>query len=269
MDGHLPYLPEAEHDRWGGSKLRNLQDEMDDQVWEFNGGRRPWWQRKALEGLYDGTIRQMDAEIERVLGALADRGVLEETLVVVTSDHGEGFGEPSFVRPGARMSGHGQGIHEVLLHVPLVVKAPGQKRERTVDDVATLTAFPDAVQSTLGGENPDFVPDKPVVASSDGLEEPMEERARAYCEDIYRFDGEANAVYDGSGTEVTKEESWRDRSVTIRVRDPRVRYPTGEDTEHIEDRFELMQDVDVRGEGASVDEVGDATKDRLEKLGYI
>jgi arylsulfatase A-like enzyme len=270
MDGHLPYLPEAEYDRWGGSTLRDLQDEMDDQVWEFNGGQRPWWQRKALEGLYDGTIRQMDTEIKRVLGALEHRGVLDETLVVITSDHGEGFGEPSFVRPGARISGHGQGIHEVLLHVPLVVKAPGQKREQTVNDVATLTAFPDAVRSMLDGESPGFVPRKPVVASSDGLEKPMEKRSQAYCEDISRFDGEAKAVYGGSGTEVIKHELWRDQSASIRVRDSKVQYRVdGDASACVEERFGSIQDAGVQNEGSPIEEVGEATKNRLENLGYI
>jgi arylsulfatase A-like enzyme len=135
MDAHLPYLPDREHDRWGGKKLRSLQDEMDDQVWEFNGGQRPWWQRKALEGLYDGTIHQMDAQVDRIVRELRARGELEDTLLVVTSDHGEGFGEPSRIRPNARVAAHGAGIHEVLCHVPLVVSGPGQSEGAVADPV--------------------------------------------------------------------------------------------------------------------------------------
>lgn len=270
MDGHLPYLPDEEYDEWGGTKLRKLQDEMDDQVWEFNGGQRAWWQRKALEGLYDGTIRQMDAEVERLLGVLEERGALDDTLVVVTSDHGEGFGESSFVRPGARMSGHGQGIHEVLLHVPLVVKAPGQKEGRRVEKVASLTQFPEAIRAVLNGGDPDFVPRDSVVASSYGLEEPMKERASKYCEDIYRFDGDAHTFYEGSGTSVTKYEAWRDQSAVVGVRDSKIRYLREDDDEgRVEDHVVELRDQTVRSTGGGVEEVGDATQKRLEDLGYI
>ena len=151
MDGHLPYLPDEEYDEWGGTKLRKLQDEMDDQVWEFNGGQRAWWQRKALEGLYDGTIRQMDAQLRRIVETLDDRGELENTLLVVTADHGEGFGEPSRIRPDARVAAHGAGIHEALQHVPLVVKRPGQSEGAVVEEPASLTEFPRVVRAAREG----------------------------------------------------------------------------------------------------------------------
>jgi arylsulfatase A-like enzyme len=277
MDGHLPYLPDEEYDRWGGSKLRDLQAEMDDQVWEFNGGRRPWWQRKALEGLYDGTIRQMDAEIERVLGALANRGVLEETLVVVTSDHGEGFGEPSRIRgdrdsakPNARVAAHGAGIHEVLCHVPLVVQFPEQTGREQVESVASLTEFPAVVDSVIsGGANRDaFVPDDPVVASSHGLEEPMEERAQRYTDDFYRFNGDARTVYEGAGQDVTKFLSWREKRATIRVNDAKSSFrSTDGDRGRVGDAFGTLCELHVRQkrDGSSLDT---AAEERLKDLGY-
>lgn len=270
MDGHLPYLPGDEHDKWGGPILQNLQNDMEDQVWEFNGGQRPWWQRKALEGLYDGAIYQMDEQLRRLVSNLKDQGILEDTLLVVTSDHGEGFGEPSFVRPGARMSGHGQGIHESLLHVPLVVKVPGQTTGRRVGDVASLTNFPTAVRAVTDGQSPSFVPDEPVVASSYGLEEPMKERASKYCDDIYRFDGEAHACYEGSGTAVTKYELWRDRSATVHVNNSKSMYcvePDGMNT--VKQRFDDITQRGVRSDSKGVAAADEATQQRLEDLGYI
>jgi arylsulfatase A-like enzyme len=270
MDGHLPYLPDSEFDEWGGKRLRSLQDQMDDQVWEFNGGQRPWWQRRALEGLYDGTIRQMDAQIERIVRELEARDVLSDTLLVITSDHGEGFGEPSHVRPGARIAGHGQGIHEVLVHVPLLVKHPGQTTGSRIDDPATLTQFPAAVRTAVDGHKPQFVPDEPVVVYSDGLEEPMKERANKYCADITRFDGEASAVYDGSGTKVEKYISWRDYGATVRVRDAKIRYGLAdEENGHVVSRFDQLTAMDVRTDTDGVEEINTTTRQRLEDLGYV
>ncbi len=272
MDGHLPYEPDAGHDGWGGPTLRDLQEEMTDQVWEFNGGQRPWWQRKALEGLYDGTIHQMDNQVGRVVRALDERGELDDTLVVITSDHGEGFGEPSRVRPGARVAAHGAGVHEVLLHVPLVVRAPGQREGERVSEVASLTRFPAAVRALLDDELRDdaFVPDGPVVASSHGLEEPMEERAARYCDDLWRFNGDARAVYRDEDGFVRKDVTWRDEAASILVCDAKASSKTGTDgaRDRVESAFAAIEDRGVRDESEGLGDVDEATQKRLEDLGY-
>ena len=86
----------------------------------------PPWNRafpdsSADLGAYEGAIGYMDSELTRVLGELERRGVLENTVVVVTSDHGEAFGEH-------RLFNHGHALYMPLLHVPLVIHAPGRLR---------------------------------------------------------------------------------------------------------------------------------------------
>jgi arylsulfatase A-like enzyme len=68
---------------------------------------------------YDASIAYLDAELERLLTVLERRGLLANTIVVVTSDHGEEFGEHGFV-------GHGESLYAQVLSVPLVVIAPGR-----------------------------------------------------------------------------------------------------------------------------------------------
>lgn len=279
MDGHLPYLPDHEHDKWGGSKLRNLQNDMDDQVWEFNGGQRPWWQRKALEGLYDGTIHQMDTQLRHVVKTLEQRGELNDTLLVITSDHGEGFGEPSLIRgdrnssrPNARVAAHGAGIHEVLTHVPLVVQFPKQTSAATVSEVASLTEFPTVVRNVRSGVDTrgGFVPDGPVIASSHGLEEPMEERAERYTGDFYRFNGDCRAVYEGSGNDVTKYLSWREKRATVEVNSVKsVFKKKNDDGGHVDEVFSEIIELDTREDSGGFEDIDDATQQRLEDLGYV
>lgn len=271
MDAHLPYLPDSEYDQWGGKKLHRLQQEMDDQVWEFNGGRRPWWQRKALEGLYDGTIRQMDRQLERIVHELEANDELEDTMLVITSDHGEGFGEPSRIRPNARVAAHGAGIHEVLTHVPLVLQYPGQTTGERIDRVASLTEFPAVVESVLTGDGDgSFVPDSgSVFCSSHGLEEPMEERALRYTGDLYRFNGDCRAVYEGTGTRISKFLSWRERRATIRVNNAKSSYKTSDDDRgRVDEAFGDIEDLGVRREQTNVD-IDTATEERLKDLGYM
>ena len=270
MDGHLPYLPDDEYDRWGGKRLRRLQDGMDDQVWEFNGGQRPWWQRKALEGLYDGTIRQMDAQVERTLDTLRASGTLDDTLVVVTADHGEGFGEPSRIRPDARVAAHGAGIHEVLCHVPLVARPPGGIDAERVSEPASLTQFPTVVRRVLRGDSVTdaFVPDGDVVVSSHGLEEPMEERALRYTGDLYRFNGDCRAVVRADGTATRTYLSWRDRRCRVDGYDAKTAYRASETDDGVVD--EVFADVGNRGVRTDSDaEMDAATEERLKDLGYM
>lgn len=73
--------------------------------------------RGKAYGLYQGGIRSMDDVMERMLSELESRGVLRNTIVVVTSDHGELFGEHG-------LRGHGNSLYRPVLHVPLVILAP-------------------------------------------------------------------------------------------------------------------------------------------------
>lgn len=68
-------------------------------------------------GRYDGAIAYMDREIGRILAQLRERDVLDRTVVIVTSDHGELFGEHG-------QHGHGNSLWQPVLHVPLLIRLP-------------------------------------------------------------------------------------------------------------------------------------------------
>jgi arylsulfatase A-like enzyme len=68
---------------------------------------------------YDGEIRYWDDQFGRLLASLEERGLLEDTIVVVTSDHGEEFLEHQRL-------GHGYHLYEESVRVPLLIRAPGR-----------------------------------------------------------------------------------------------------------------------------------------------
>jgi arylsulfatase A-like enzyme len=91
--------------------------------------------------LYDEEILYTDRQIGRLLDALQAAGLNDSTLLVVTSDHGEGLNEHGWWM-------HGVSVHEGELRVPLIVKLPGQTTARVVttptqlaDLVPTLTEW--------------------------------------------------------------------------------------------------------------------------------
>ena len=71
-----------------------------------------------MRHLYRRAISYMDAWLGDVLGALAAREMLDNTLVLVTADHGESFGENGLLA-------HGFSVAEQLIHVPLIGAGPG------------------------------------------------------------------------------------------------------------------------------------------------
>ncbi|HET8644947.1 MAG TPA: sulfatase-like hydrolase/transferase, partial [Vicinamibacteria bacterium] len=96
-----------------------------------------------LRGLYDAEVRMADYEVGRVLEAIAQEGLAPDTLVVVTSDHGE-----AFLEQGAMV--HGTSLQQEMLRVPLIVHLPGQSSAARVPQrVPTVDVLP-TVLDALG-----------------------------------------------------------------------------------------------------------------------
>ena len=94
---------------------------------------------------YDDCIAALDIEIGRLLDALDARGSLENTLVVITSDHGEHFGDRG-------LFGHGNSLYHPLIDVPLIVIPPGRDRLATpliVAEPVSLRDIPSTVVDLL------------------------------------------------------------------------------------------------------------------------
>jgi arylsulfatase A-like enzyme len=84
-----------------------------------------------------------------VLNELEDRNILDETIVVITADHGEAFGEHG-------RFGHHPYLYDELLRVPLIVHAPGIE-PRTIDQQVSLLDLGPTLYDLLDIETPDAV----------------------------------------------------------------------------------------------------------------
>ena len=78
--------------------------------------------RRMFDG-YDNGVHYCDEHIGRLLNALADQGVLDETAVIITADHGENLGE-------LNIYGDHQTADQITCRVPLIVKWPGVTKPR-------------------------------------------------------------------------------------------------------------------------------------------
>jgi arylsulfatase A-like enzyme len=79
-----------------------------------------------LRGIYREEIRWADLHVGRLLETLAELGIEDETLVLITSDHGE-----EFQSRGKRI-GHCVGLYEEDIHVPLILLDPRVKKPRQI-----------------------------------------------------------------------------------------------------------------------------------------
>jgi arylsulfatase A-like enzyme len=93
----------------------------------------------GIRGVYDASLRELDRSTRDVLRGLKRRGLLEHTVFVFTSDHGEALGEH-------QLMDHFYGMYEPLVHVPLLIRAPRLAPGRVSHPVSTSQLF-----ATLGG----------------------------------------------------------------------------------------------------------------------
>jgi len=83
-----------------------------------------------VRALYQAAVTRVDEEIGTLDRLLATRSLQRDTVLVVTSDHGEGFD------PGLKRLHHGGRLHEDLLHVPLIIRWKGHVGPGVVKGVA-------------------------------------------------------------------------------------------------------------------------------------
>jgi arylsulfatase A-like enzyme len=82
--------------------------------------------------LYDANLRYADWAVGEVLRMLGGAGILGQTLVIVTSDHGEAFGEHGYVW-------HEDAIHDEVSRIPLIVRFPSKELSGESIDCLTQT----------------------------------------------------------------------------------------------------------------------------------
>ncbi len=171
-DAHGPYDPPEGHvRRFGLSRLP--RDERDDLLFQRvrlargqgpSDGRDP----KALlaritdflRDTYDDCVASLDGEIGLLFDDLRSRHLLDNTIVIVTSDHGEEFGDHS-------LFGHGVSLYEPEVHVPLIVLGPGVPKGRSVGEAVSLRDLPATVAGLLGHAADSPFPGRSVLANLD------------------------------------------------------------------------------------------------------
>ncbi len=185
MDTHAPYYPRDPYfSRYSADRspmqilnfLRRFGDVFD----RLHKGTGPLTvdQKELVVNCYDSEIGYFDQNFGLLLRLLSNRGLLDDTVIFLTADHGEEFWEH-----GAW--GHFVRMYDFNLHVPLLMKCPGlspvgrriSKQVRNIDIFPTILDLLDiAPQQELSGvsllpyiDEPDSAAELPVVSEGGGV----------------------------------------------------------------------------------------------------
>ncbi|MCP5113683.1 MAG: sulfatase, partial [bacterium] len=163
MDAHAPYIPPPPFDAlFPGRDLSMTKPRYDSLMKENDAGLRTMSEaeRSHYVSQYDGGIAYLDSHFERLIETLKARGLYDDTMIILTSDHGEGFGEHYVVQ-------HGRSPYQTEIHVPLVIKYPGQETGRDVDTLTSHVDLLPTILDVIGAEAPAGLQGMSLLASPD------------------------------------------------------------------------------------------------------
>ncbi len=121
---------------------------------------------------YDGEIAFADAQVGRLVRYLKEKGIYDNTVIVLAGDHGESLGEH-----GEKT--HGFFIYNATMHVPLIIRVPGSPGGRTVADPVSLVDLMPTMLGAVGVEVPAEVQGKSLLARVRGDEAQAADRERS------------------------------------------------------------------------------------------
>jgi arylsulfatase A-like enzyme len=206
MDSHMPYVPPAPfNSRFEGrdphfkpyADHTRLTDAVD-----YGKRHVSAAERKHLVSQYDGGIAYVDSEIGNLVARLRELGLYENTLIIITGDHGEAFGERDIIQ-------HTRGsAHQDQIHVPLLIKYPGQHEARRSDDLVSHVDLMPTVLDLVGYAAPPGLQGRslrlPRAEDSDAVY--SEARAAGALSTSPRFRGVRRAIFAGSWKLITSTE---------------------------------------------------------------
>jgi arylsulfatase len=103
---------------------------------------------------YAGLIAQIDLEVGRIVSALESKGILDNTVIIFSSDHGDYLGDHGLRGKGS--------FYEGACHVPMIVRHPRLDRSASSDDLVTLTDVTATMIGLAGRGVPSYVDSRPL-----------------------------------------------------------------------------------------------------------
>lgn len=108
----------------------------------------PDWALRNIRENYAGSAALVDSYFGRMISNLEGRRLLDNSLVIVTADHGQALKEHGFY-------GHGTFLHDEIVQIPLIVRRPRLKKEKPGDGYQNLVKVPKMIETEIEGGSGD------------------------------------------------------------------------------------------------------------------
>jgi arylsulfatase A-like enzyme len=150
VDAHSPYLlPPGGSYRFGSAPRTDAEWWFLAEGWTQADKRRlPPAARTLVHDAYDNCLASLDERLGELIDELQSRGVLDQTLIIVTADHGEGMGEHG-------LFDHGESLYRTEIGVPLLIVPPADRGRSpiAVEESVSLRDLPATIVDLIGLAN--------------------------------------------------------------------------------------------------------------------
>jgi len=284
LEPHLEYRPAKQHAEKQLPEGVRYEEAMDvsQDAWGYIAGDVEMSERdfEILRALYRAEISYLYGKTEAVIDMLKAAGEWDDTLFIVTSDHGENIGEHGLMD-------HQYALYDTLLHVPLFVHG-GPFDGSDIDDMVQLLDIPPTVLDVLDIEAPDAREQFQGVSFH-----PDAESKREYAVAEYLAPQPSMAALEKRVGKLPEDVRLYDRSLRA-IRTDRYKYVRGSDgaqelydvrsdptetndiadterdiVDELDEQLDAWLDSFEHAESAGEVAMDDDTKSRLEDLGYL
>ncbi len=223
-----------------------------------------------VRDLYDAEIRTFDNHLRDLFNLLDSAGLLENSLIVFTADHGENLGEHHFIAHGHP--------YEKALHIPLFFLFPdGQWAGTRIDTLVQNTDTVPTIMDLMGVEIPDGIDGRsllPLMGSeSDGE---YIEREKLFAIGYQTDTGRTYGLFDGTHRLIVEFGKWGDvgsdseiqlYDITVDPEEKRNLYE--QEREVLKDMAPLLGHMVVASHEGHSHEMDNQTLEMLASLGYL
>lgn len=243
MDAHEPYNPSREY------LTRFRADDCDvDVSWHLRSLNEEYTaaEKDCINDRYDACLSYLDERIGQLLEELESRDLFEETLIIVTSDHGKCLGEHEYM-------GVGTFLYDELVQVPLLI-SPATETEPGVErELVSHIDVHDMILRAIGTDELESAPG--VISETMGPHQDVDVNDRELPESgLRRVNYDGNVMIRDVGTgEITRPDS--------------SEFEGRAQLERIEEKF--LQERQEASRTAEATEMDADVENQLQQLGYL
>ena len=144
MDAHEPYMPSRQYIEMVDPSLDILPHEMNSLFQALLKRDVPDLEKVALlRRLYDVHVREVDTYVQEFCDYLKKLGILEDTTIIITSDHGDEFNEHGGLS-------HDDKMYSELIDIPLLIYEPSRTKGEICDKLVSSIDIPPTITHLFG-----------------------------------------------------------------------------------------------------------------------